>query len=73
MAILRLTVVNVSIRMAYVCCICTFTLKYPPTHDLVGFVIFYVVCFSGFLLNAGGGLAVGGVGGIGSTLLYCLS
>lgn len=24
---------------------CTFTLKYPPTHDLVGFVVFYVVLF----------------------------
>lgn len=24
---------------------CIFTLKYPPTHDLVGFVVFYVVLF----------------------------
>lgn len=45
MAILRLTVVNVSIRMAYVCCICTFTLKYPPAHDLVGSAVFYLVSF----------------------------
>lgn len=40
------------IRMACVCRICTFTLKYPPTHDLVGFVV-SMLCFSGFL-NAGG-------------------
>ena len=51
MAILRLTVVIVSIGMAYVCGVCTFTLKYPPTHDLVGLVCFLLCAFFGLPLK----------------------